>query len=245
MWLAWSSACLVPWIALYVANPLLRGIMLRTSAITSLFGVTERLFIPTYWNPPSLFELAERTGFDIESVIFSFAIGGIGVTLYHFVSGTHVAPVAPSVRHEPLHRFHKIGLLAAPVAFIPLALLPWNIIYAVIVSLLLGSVTSVICRPHLLRATIIGGALFFGFYAVFMLGLTWFTSGYIAQVWNLPVLSGGLVVGIPTEELAFGAVFGMYWSSVYEHFTWTESVPQVRNGAHDSTTPIAGSFPTT
>ena len=25
--------------------------------------------------------------------------------------------------------------------------------------------------------------------------------------------------GIPTEELLFGFVFGLYWSGVYEHFT--------------------------
>ena len=242
VWLAWSSAFLAPWIALYIANPLLRGIMLRTSAITSLFGLTERRFVPNYWNPPSLFELAQRTGFDFESVIFSYAIGGIGVTLYHFFSRTHVAPVAAGTRREPLHRFHKVGLLAAPVAFVPLALLPWNVIYPVIVSLLLGSVTSVVCRPHLARATVTGGVLFFGLYALFMLGLTWFTPGYIPQVWNLPALSGGLVFGIPTEELVFGAGFGMYWSSVYEHFTWTESVPHVRDNAHDAATPTFSSF---
>ena len=219
--------------------------MLRTSAITSLFGVTEWLFVPNYWNPPSLFELAQRTGFDLESVIFSFAIGGIGVTLYHFVSGTHIEPLAANVRREPLHHLHKIGLLAAPVAFIPLALLPWNIIYAVIASLALGSAISVICRPHLMRATIVGGALFFGFYAVFMLGLTWFTPGYIAQVWNLPALSGGLVVGIPTEELVFGAVFGMYWSSVYEHVTWSESVPHVHDNARGAVAEKVGSIDAT
>jgi len=39
------------------------------------FGLTEPMFVPEYWSPPSLFELAQRTGFDIEGIIFSFAIG--------------------------------------------------------------------------------------------------------------------------------------------------------------------------
>lgn len=43
-----------------------------------------------------------------------------------------------------------------------------------------------------------GGALFLGIYAVFILGLVWTAPGCIAQVWNLPALSG-----------------------VYEHFAWT------------------------
>ena len=49
--------------------------------------------------------------------------------------------------------------------------------------------------------------------------------GYIGEVWNLAGLRGGQVYGIPSEELAFGAAFGLYWTGVYEHFTWGDSVP--------------------
>ena len=234
VWLAWSGAFLVLWVVLYVAYPLLRTAMRQTSAITALFGLTEPIFIPNYWNPPSLFDLAQRTGFDLESIVFSFAIGGIGIVLYHAVSATHIERVPANRRVGALHRFHTIGLLGAPIAFVPLALLPWNVIYAVITSLLLGSMLSVICRPVLARATIIGGGLFFVLYAAFMLGLTWFTPSFIPQVWNLRALSGVLVVGIPLEELLFGAVFGMYWSSVYEHFTWSESVSHAHRHARGS-----------
>jgi len=61
-----------------------------------------------------------------------------------------------------------------------------------------------------------------------MLGLKWFAPGYIEQVWNLQALSGVLFGGIPLEELLFGTAFGLYWSGVYEHFAWTESVAQTR-----------------
>ena len=90
-----------------------------------------------------------------------------------------------------------------------------------------------ICRPRLLRTTLIGGVLFLGLYAVFMFGLNWFAPGYIPRVWNLQALSGALFGGIPLEELLFGAVFGMYWSGVYEHFTWTENVPNARDPRPD------------
>lgn len=59
---------------------------------------------------------------------------------------------------------------------------------------------------------------------MFMLGLKWLTPGYIEQVWNLPALSGGLIYGIPLEELLFGFSFGLYWTGVYEHFTWSNRV---------------------
>ena len=236
VWLLWSSAFLVPWIALYLANPLMRGVMWRTSAATSLFGLTEPVFVPAYWNPPSLFELAQRTRFDIESLIFSFAIGGVGVVLYSALTRTHLAPVTSAARHEPLHRFHRMALFAPVVAFVPLVLLPWNAIYAALTALLLGSAASVVCRPHLLRKTLTGGVLFLGFYTVYMFALSLSAPGYIAHVWNLPALSGVLISDIPLEEFLFGVAFGLYWSSVYEHFTWTASVrhpgPDNRPAAH-------------
>jgi hypothetical protein len=224
VWLIWSSAFLLPWIALYLTNPLSRTVMWRTSLATAVFGLTEPLFVPEYWNPPSLFELAQRTGFDIESGIFAFAVGGVGTVLYNALARTHLGPIAAERRIGPLHRYHAIALLVPIPAFFPLALLPWNAIYAALVALVLGSAASVICRPHLAKQTLIGGALFLGLYAVFMWGLKWFAPGYIEQVWNLPALSGVLIDGIPLEELLFGAAFGLYWSGVYEHFTWTESV---------------------
>lgn len=224
VWLMWSSAFLLAWLLLYLSTPRLRPVMLRASPATALLGLTEPLFVPEYWDPPGLFHLAQRTGFDIESVIFTFAVGGVGTVLYNALTRTHFAPLAHGQRSQPFHRFHRIALFLPYALFVLLSLLPWNPIYPGIVALLVGSAASVLCRPRLAKKTLIGGALFLGFYAVFMVGLVWLTPGYIAQVWNLSALSGVLVYGIPLEELLFAVSFGMYWSGVYEHFTWTESV---------------------
>ena len=85
------------------------------------------------------------------------------------------------------------------------------------------------CRPDLKVKSLVGGAVFLGLYAMFMLGLVWLTPGYIPQVWNLAALSGVLIAGIPLEELLFGFSFGWYWTGVYEHFTWSTSA--VHTGA--------------
>lgn len=228
MWLIWSSAFLVPWLALHLLNPHLRRVMWRTSAVTTLLGLTEPLFVPVYWNPPSLFELARRTGFDIESLIYAFAIGGVGSVLYHTLGRQDLVSASAEERAEPRHRFHRAALLGPFVVFVPLYFLPWNSIYPAITSLVIGAIASVICRPGLLTKTVIGGVLFLALYAVFMLGLKWIAPGYIEEVWNLPALSGGLVYGIPPEELLFGFAFGLYWTGAYEHFTWHEA-PAVRS----------------
>ena len=224
VWLIWSSAFLIPWAVLYRMDPALRTVMWRVSLATMLFGLTEPIFVPEYWNPPSLFELAQRTGFDIESLIFSFAIGGIGTVLYNGLLHRTFASATPAARNATWHKLHRGALLLPFFLFVPLYLLPWNPIYAVLTSLTIGAIASDICRPELLRKSFVGGLLFLGLYAVFMLGLKWFAPGYIVEVWTLRALRGGLLYGIPVEELWFGLTFGLYWSAVYEHFSWSVSV---------------------
>jgi hypothetical protein len=131
-----------------------------------------------------LFELAQRTGFDIESLIFSFAIGGIGAVLYNALTKRPFGPVSAAERSQPLHRFHSVALWAPYVLFVPLYLLPWNPIYPAILCMAIGGIASAICRPELKVKGLVGGAVFLIFYALFMLGLVWFTPGYIPQVWN-------------------------------------------------------------
>jgi hypothetical protein len=220
VWLLWSSAFLVPWALLYFVWPALRPHMLQVSAATSLLGLAEPIFVPEYWNPPSLFDLAQRTGFDIESFIFCFAIGGIASVLYSALARRQPGAVPAAERSSARHRLHPLALMTPYIAFPLLYALSWNPIYPGIVALAIGAASTVACRPELGRKTLLGGLLFVGLYAVFVALLVLFAPGYVEQVWNLDDLSGVIVAGIPLEELAFGFAFGMYWSGLYEHLSW-------------------------
>lgn len=224
VWLTWSSAFLAPWALLFIWNPKYRPVMWRASCWTSLLGITEPIYVPEYWNPPSLLDLAQRTGFDIESFIFSFAMGGVGAVLYNIFTQQDLAPVSAAERRQSRHRFHPVALLAPYGLFVLLYFFPWNPIYPSITCLVIGAMAAVLCRPDLKYKTVVGGFLFLGFYVIYMLGLKWLAPGYIEQVWNLQALSGGVVYGIPLEELLFGFSFGLYWTGVYEHFTWNRGV---------------------
>jgi hypothetical protein len=223
VWLIWSSAFLLPWLLLYALFPNYRRVMLWSSALTMPFGLTEPLFVPEYWNPPSLFDLAQTTGFDIESLIFCFAIGGVGAVMYNALTGQNLQPVSVEERRSRQHRYHY-QLLFLPFAVFPaLYFLPWNPIYPGIFAMIAGGMGAVWCRPDLKLKTLIGGSLFLGYYLVFMLGLKWSMPGYIEQVWNLNALSGIVIYDIPLEELLFGFSIGLYWTGVYEHLTWQKS----------------------
>lgn len=131
--------------------------MTWASVLTMPFGLTEPLFVPRYWNPPSLFDLAQRTGFDIESLIFCFAIGGVGTILYNIVTGRNLQPLGPEERKNKRHHYHRAALVVPIMAFTVLWLTPLNPIYAAIVSMAFGGAATVVCRPDLKLITLIGG----------------------------------------------------------------------------------------
>ncbi|MEQ9145632.1 MAG: lycopene cyclase domain-containing protein [Parvibaculaceae bacterium] len=220
VWLVWSSAFLAPWAIAYIAFPAHRRAMIWSSLFTMPFGLTEPLFVPEYWSPPSLFDLARRTGFDIESLIFCFGIGGIGAVLYNLLTRQRLERTLRTERQHARHRYHVWALAAPFLAFPLLYVFPWNPIYPAIVAMGAGAVATTLCRPDLIRKTWIGGLLFLIYYVVFLFGLEWTAPGYIERVWNLGALSGLAVTGMPIEELLFAVTFGAYWSGVYEHFTW-------------------------
>ena len=199
--------------------------MIWSSVFTMPFGLTEPLFVPEYWNPPSLFNLAQKTGFDIESLIFCFAIGGVGAVFYNVLTQNKVQSMESAELKNLLHRHHRKALLSPFVVFILFVFLPWNPIYPGILAMFVGAIATALCRPDLKKKTWLGGLLFLGYYIVFLKGLDWSSPGYIERVWNLDVLTGILIFAMPVEELFFAFGFGMYWSGVYEHFTWKTIEP--------------------
>src|SRR3989344_6232804 len=111
-WLYWSLVLIAVWLVVYLlAKREQRREILVVSLWTSLFGLTEPLFVPEYWSPPSLFDLAHRTGFDIESFIFSFGIGGIVVVLYEWIFRTKHRAMSHVEQHASRHHYPLWAIL--------------------------------------------------------------------------------------------------------------------------------------
>ncbi len=219
-WLLWASAFLLPWAVVFMARPALRRPMVWASILTTPFGLTEPLFVPEYWNPPSLFDLAQRTGFDIESLVFCFAIGGLGVASYRALIGAPLQRMDHQARGSPRHRWHYLALASPFLVFAALLPMGWIPIYPGIAAMAAGAAATLWCRPDLWRNMLFGGGIFLALYVVLLLGLKWLWPGYIEAVWNLDALLMWRPAGLPLEELLFGFSFGMYWASIYEHLTW-------------------------
>lgn len=225
VWFVWSLILFALWSVIYLSKKEFRNEMIKMSLITMPFGLTEPLFVPEYWFPPSLFDLAEKTGFDIESLIFSFAIGGIGTVLYNLIFNRGLAGIPNTERKYQKHRLHTYILFAAIFIFVILALFTsLNHIYCGIIAMFLGGLATLYCRPDLNGKIWVGGLLFMVLYFVFFGSILLFYPKYVELYWNLDNLTKTLILGIPIEELLFAFTFGMFWSGLYEHLYWQKLI---------------------
>ena len=186
--------------------------MLFVSTFTMFLGLTEPLFVPEYWSPPSLFNLNQKTGFDIESLVFAFAVGGIASALYELIF---------KEKHKSLRNFkhyHLFYIISAPVIFFSLILLfpNFNTIYSAIISMSILSISTIICRPDLKKKIFISGFLFLLFYFIFFLAFNFIYPNFVNDVYNFQNISRLIILGIPIEELVYAFFFGLSWSSLYE-----------------------------
>jgi hypothetical protein len=225
-WLLWSLLLLCIWLVVYaLLGTEERREMLIVSLWTSLLGLTEPLFVPAYWNPPSLFDLAQRTGFDIESLVFAFGVGGGAFALYNLMFKKTHARIPETEQHLSRHRFHRWAILSAPLFFLVLYFgTSLNPIYSAIIAMAVGGLATLLCRPDLLQKMLAGAGLFLALYFAFFLTLVAAYPGYVERVWKLAAVSGILIQGVPLEELLFALSFGFLWSSIYEHVAWRKLV---------------------
>lgn len=220
-WLMASLGLLMVWALIFISKPNARKEMFWVSLSTMPFGLTEPLFVPEYWSPPSLFNLSTKTGFDIESLIFSFAIGGIGAMLYELLVTMKHRKISEHEKHKRRHRFHLLALLSPIIVFLPLRLFTdINPVYSASIAMFVGGIAAILCRSDLKEKIWIGGMSFSLLYFIFFLSFNIAYPGLVQEVWNLSAISGILLLGVPVEELMFAFTFGMLWSSVYEHAAW-------------------------
>jgi hypothetical protein len=214
-----SMGCTLVWLVFYVrAAPQSRPVIVRLSALTALAGFAEPLFIPDYWNPPTLFDLGQRTGFDIESFLFNFSSGGNAVAIYAAIRSKAQRSLDKVLQADDRAR-HRLTLLVFPVAFFGLVVVTdINAVYIVMIAVAVGFLVTCMVRPDLMEPIIISGLLFTGLYFAICVTFNALYPGFLLNVWNLGVLSGVMFVGVPLEEILFAFAYGIVVACFAEHF---------------------------
>lgn len=192
------SALLLVWLLLFVMRKGLRRNMFWVSLVTALLGLNEPLFVPQYWNPYTRFNLARRTGFDLESPLFSFVAGGIVFAAYDFFFRMEPSETMTRECLSGRHRHHRLAIGAAFLVFLIFELATkLNPIYSSTIALTVGFFATLYCRPDLWLKMIASTELFFSIYFVCFALFNLTYPGYVKDVWNLKAISGVLVIGVP------------------------------------------------
>lgn len=197
----------VVWILLYLNRRDLRKEMLVMSLCATPLALFDVWFVPSYWEPITLFDIPVG----IEGFIYSFGIGGIASVMY--------AEVAHRVPKRIAH-WHRAGapiviILSLVLFFVARSLGAPNPMVAAYVALLAGIALTIYFRKDLVASALVG-ALTFGL--IYFLALKVWVSLF-PEVNSWFVFDGlprTFVWGVPLWEALFGLIFAAYWGNLYE-----------------------------
>ena len=211
------------------------------SLVCSLLGFTEPLFVPAYWDPPSILSYGR---WDAESFLFCFAIGGISAVApewrlwrrffqnidaaiwrvvramlapFRRLTGTDTPAMDElMLTNEELRRENALLLAIFLGSFGFTAHTGLNVIYnAALASAAMG-VYVAWRRPRLRWQVWSGALLFLLVYTVVLQVVGRLYPTFYVDHWNLPALSGIWILDAPVEEYVFAATLGAFWGPLYE-----------------------------
>jgi hypothetical protein len=201
------------WAGLYFFSKDHRAQMLWGTLLAAPFAFTGFLFIPEYWSPPSLFDLAQRFGISIEDVVWSGAVGGIASSVSEILFHERLQQMR---ERSGQRRFGPLFVMLG--VFVVLELLrPADSIYNMIIAFASGAVLIGIMRRDLIGRMLRGATIFA---VVYLMLFVWFLSLYpefIPRYYNTARLLGIYILGVPVEEPLFAFSGGAVWTVFYEY----------------------------
>lgn len=199
------------WVVFFLLRKDLRTVTIFGGMLSLPFGFTEFLFVPEYWDPPSLFNMIDVLGFGIESLMFAFFTGGIAATVYKVFFGRRIVKVPSLARGFTLYTFSILLFVGLEFAF------PTKSIYNMIGTFLLISVFIVLSRRDLFLPVLLSALLFSLVYTMLFTSFRYLFPTYVEQVYSLANFLGMNFFGLPVEEPAFALSVGACWATFYEY----------------------------
>jgi Lycopene cyclase len=207
-----------------------------------LLGFSEPLFVPEYWNPPSVLAYGR---WDLESFFFCFFVGGIagvapewrrlrsafqsidyGIWIssrrvyewLHWLTGGE--PIRASgevpVSHIDVRQDNALIIAIFLGGFGFTAQLGLNVIYDAALTCTLVGAYIAWYRPPLRWQVWGGGITFTVIYGVVLVITGFVYPTFYDDYWNLQALSGKRLLHAPLEEYMFAFTMGVFWAPLFE-----------------------------
>lgn len=203
---------LVVWLLFFISRKDLRKEIIFGSILALPFGFSEYLWVPEYWNPPSLFNLISNYGVGIESFLFFFICGGMAAVVYEIITRKK------TIKMRGKRKYLFVSYILIILIFVSLEFIsPESTIYNAIISLLIVATIIAIKRKDLISQIIFGGIFFAIIYFLLFLIFNKLFPDYVSIAYNLEYIWGIIVLGVPLEEILMSFSAGAVWSSFYEY----------------------------
>jgi len=211
------------WLIIFFTRQDLRKQMVITGLLFLPFFLFDKMLIPSYWQPRVLFDLYDKLGFSLESILFIFTASGVFAVLYKFaMRKTENIPTKISVSKRTI-----LFLVYIYSTFLILTSLGLG---AHILSMLIPFVAIIIFitiqRPDLLKLIIMSGILGFGLYFTSLLIFSHFLPNFFTNTYNLGNLWGIFILGIPLEEVLWGLYYPALMACSYKYLFETKPAEQ-------------------
>ena len=183
------------------------------SVLALPLGLSEPSFVPTYWSPPTLFSSIRTLGFDLESLMFSFSLGGIAVALWTRWDRSTRADV--TLGHGWLLR--TLPALATPMALYLVLVGLWDAspLWSAVVCMLLGFLIASVGDAGTLLPALAAATIFGAWYWLSESLVGYMSPAFLASIFNPNAMTGLRLGHVPVEEIAFSIAFGLYWPALY------------------------------
>lgn len=200
------------WSIIFITKKDLRRQMLLMSLVIIPVGpLSEVLFyFKDYWSPIYIFGL--RPG--IEDILFGFFVGGIGSTIYQFLTRKKLVELKEKNTKKSLLIF-LFGSLIFFTSFFGFGL---NSIYVSILSFLGIFLIIVVLRRDLLINAVMSG-FFIGLFTIlgYQILLVLYPDMFV-KYWFLHNLSNIFIFNIPIEEILWFSTWGMVSGPAYAFY---------------------------
>lgn len=200
------------WLIFFILRKDLRKEILFGGLLAAPFGFSGSLFIPEYWDPITLFDLANKAKFTIEGILFCFSFGGIAAVIFEVFFRKKLVKIKSD------HKTHILPYFSFIIMIIVLEFIfPDKSIYNASIAPILLAIFIGIKRRDLITQMLFGGIAFTLLYLLFFIIFNAIFPGYVENVYTLNNLLGINILGTPIEEFIFAFAAGGCWSAFYEY----------------------------
>jgi uncharacterized membrane protein YjjB (DUF3815 family) len=201
------------WVACYILGKKYRVEIRWGTLISAPMALTNILFVPQYWTPPSLFDLDQKIKVGIEDFLWAAAVGGIASVVAEILLQEKLSALRKRTRKR-----HFAPFVVIVVVFIALQVWhPGKTIYNTIIAFAVGALLIAYLRSDLIPTMLVGALSFTVLYFALFLIFLFLYPRFIQRYYNIPNLLGIYVAGVPIEELLFAGTGGAIWSVAYEY----------------------------